>query len=50
MSAAEGQSHDDVDTCRICSMPSEDDRPLFYPCKCSGTIKYIHQDWSVLCA
>lgn len=38
-------AQDDVDTCRICSMPAEDDHPLFYPCKCSGTIKYIHQDW-----
>ncbi|EJD43727.1 hypothetical protein AURDEDRAFT_185325 [Auricularia subglabra TFB-10046 SS5] len=37
-------AHEDVDTCRICSMPGEDGRPLFYPCKCSGTIKYIHQD------
>jgi len=37
---------DDVDTCRICSMPGDDEHPLFYPCKCSGTIKFIHQDWS----
>ncbi|CAE6474360.1 unnamed protein product [Rhizoctonia solani] len=34
----------DVDTCRICSAPAEEDQPLFYPCKCSGTIRYIHQD------
>lgn len=33
------------DTCRICSAPGEPDQPLFYPCKCSGTIRYIHQDW-----
>ncbi|KIJ55634.1 hypothetical protein M422DRAFT_199944 [Sphaerobolus stellatus SS14] len=32
------------DTCRICSGPGEPDQPLFYPCKCSGTIRYIHQD------
>ncbi|KAG2142827.1 uncharacterized protein EDB93DRAFT_1241500 [Suillus bovinus] len=31
-------------TCRICSAPSDLDQPLFYPCKCSGTIRYIHQD------
>ncbi|KAH7105992.1 hypothetical protein BKA62DRAFT_688555 [Auriculariales sp. MPI-PUGE-AT-0066] len=36
--------HDDVDTCRICSMPSDEEHPLFYPCKCSGTIKFIHQE------
>ncbi|KZS94639.1 hypothetical protein SISNIDRAFT_410077 [Sistotremastrum niveocremeum HHB9708] len=34
----------DIDTCRICSAPAEPDAPLFHPCKCSGTIKYIHQD------
>ncbi|KAJ7777220.1 hypothetical protein B0H16DRAFT_1301759 [Mycena metata] len=32
------------DTCRICSAPAEVEQPLFYPCKCSGTIRYIHQD------
>jgi hypothetical protein len=34
-----------IDTCRICSAPAEPDQPLFHPCKCSGTIRYIHQDW-----
>ncbi|KAG8906763.1 hypothetical protein FRC01_007903, partial [Tulasnella sp. 417] len=29
--------------CRICGGPAEPDSPLFYPCKCSGTIRYIHQ-------
>src|SRR5258707_9838974 len=37
----------DQDTCRICSAPAEPDQPLFHPCKCSGTIRYIHQDWCV---
>ena len=35
------------DTCRICSTPGTDEQPLFHPCKCSGTIRYIHQDWYV---
>ncbi|KAI0085732.1 hypothetical protein BDY19DRAFT_964078 [Irpex rosettiformis] len=35
---------EDQDTCRICSGPAEPDQPLFYPCKCSGTIRYIHQE------
>ncbi|KAN0115651.1 hypothetical protein V8E52_006770 [Russula decolorans] len=39
----------DQDTCRICSAPAEPDQPLFHPCKCSGTIRYIHQDWCDLC-
>lgn len=35
---------EEQDTCRICSAPAEPDQPLYYPCKCSGTIRYIHQD------
>ncbi|KAI0685903.1 hypothetical protein BC835DRAFT_1523256 [Cytidiella melzeri] len=35
---------EEQDTCRICSAPAEPDQPLFYPCKCSGTIRYIHQE------
>ncbi|KAF8199121.1 RING-variant domain-containing protein [Pholiota molesta] len=38
------QEADEQDTCRICSAPAEPDQPLFHPCKCSGTIRYIHQD------
>ncbi|KAG1738893.1 uncharacterized protein EDB91DRAFT_1137224 [Suillus paluster] len=38
------QEAEEQDTCRICSAPGDSDQPLFYPCKCSGTIRYIHQD------
>ncbi|KAI1404483.1 hypothetical protein F4819DRAFT_447743 [Hypoxylon fuscum] len=34
----------DPDTCRICRGEGTQDEPLFYPCKCSGSIKYVHQD------
>ncbi|KAF2968615.1 hypothetical protein GQX73_g4986 [Xylaria multiplex] len=34
----------DLDTCRICRGEATDDEPLFFPCKCSGSIKYVHQD------
>ncbi|KAK0622444.1 hypothetical protein B0T14DRAFT_513885 [Immersiella caudata] len=34
----------DPDTCRICRGEGTEDEPLFYPCKCSGSIKYVHQD------
>ncbi|KAH8902457.1 hypothetical protein BR93DRAFT_887022 [Coniochaeta sp. PMI_546] len=34
----------DVDTCRICRGEGTPAEPLFYPCKCSGSIKYVHQD------
>lgn len=34
----------DADTCRICRGEGSDSEPLFHPCKCSGSIKYVHQD------
>ncbi|KAJ5287080.1 hypothetical protein N7478_002766 [Penicillium angulare] len=34
---------EDVDTCRICHGEATDEEPLFYPCKCSGSIKFVHQ-------
>ncbi|TPX10407.1 uncharacterized protein E0L32_008626 [Thyridium curvatum] len=34
----------DPDTCRICRGEATIEEPLFYPCKCSGSIKYVHQD------
>ncbi|KAL5531378.1 hypothetical protein ACEPAG_4255 [Sanghuangporus baumii] len=37
-------TQEEPDTCRICSAPAEPEAPLFHPCKCSGTIRYIHQD------
>ena len=30
--------------CRVCRVGDEPGRPLFYPCSCSGSIRYIHQD------
>ncbi|KAF2398028.1 hypothetical protein EJ06DRAFT_532394 [Trichodelitschia bisporula] len=35
---------DDVDTCRICRGEGTRMEPLFYPCKCSGSIKFVHQN------
>lgn len=34
----------DEETCRICRGEATDSQPLFFPCKCRGSIKYIHQD------
>lgn len=34
---------DDMDTCRICHGEATEEEPLFYPCKCSGSIKFVHQ-------
>ena len=33
--------------CRVCRSESTPDRPLYYPCVCTGSIKYIHQEWWV---
>ncbi len=30
--------------CRVCHGESEPDNQLFYPCKCDGSIRYVHQD------
>ncbi|CAM1505049.1 Fc.00g106860.m01.CDS01 [Cosmosporella sp. VM-42] len=30
--------------CRICRGEGTAEEPLFFPCKCSGSIKYVHQD------
>ncbi|CAN6616736.1 hypothetical protein TRVA0_006S03334 [Trichomonascus vanleenenianus] len=34
----------DQDTCRICRGEGSPEEPLFHPCKCSGSIKFVHQD------
>lgn len=33
----------DRPTCRICGEVSEEDAPLYHPCRCAGTIKYVHE-------
>ncbi|XP_009768208.1 probable E3 ubiquitin ligase SUD1 isoform X2 [Nicotiana sylvestris] len=35
---------EEEDVCRICRNPGEADNPLRYPCACSGSIKFVHQD------
>ncbi|KAK2743036.1 hypothetical protein FQN57_004992 [Myotisia sp. PD_48] len=34
---------DEPDTCRICRGEGTEEEQLFYPCKCSGSIKFVHQ-------
>ncbi|KAJ4295051.1 hypothetical protein N0V90_007059 [Kalmusia sp. IMI 367209] len=43
-SNAQVPDKDDVDTCRICRGEGTPEEPLFFPCKCSGSIKYVHQE------
>jgi len=37
-------SSDQAPTCRICRSDGTSDEPLFHPCKCSGSIKFVHQE------
>ncbi|PVD21136.1 hypothetical protein C0Q70_19302 [Pomacea canaliculata] len=30
--------------CRVCRCEGTSDKPLYYPCVCTGSIKYVHQD------
>ncbi|KAI1285561.1 E3 ubiquitin-protein ligase MARCHF6 [Halotydeus destructor] len=32
------------DICRVCRSEGASDKPLFHPCICTGSIKFIHQD------
>lgn len=32
------------ETCRICRSEGTSEEPLFYPCKCNGSIKFVHQE------
>jgi len=31
-------------TCRICRGEETPEEPLFYPCKCNGSIRFVHQE------
>lgn len=33
-----------MDICRVCRSEGAAERPLFHPCICTGSIKYIHQE------
>ena len=36
-----------VDICRVCRAEGTKEKPLYHPCICTGSIKYIHQEWLV---
>ncbi|XP_024527152.1 probable E3 ubiquitin ligase SUD1 [Selaginella moellendorffii] len=42
--AGAAAAEDEEDVCRICRTSGEDGSPLYYPCACSGSIKYVHQE------
>lgn len=38
------EDDEEGDVCRICRNPGDTDNPLRYPCACSGSIKFVHQE------
>ncbi|KAK9112728.1 hypothetical protein Scep_020247 [Stephania cephalantha] len=40
----EEEEEEEGDVCRICRNPGDADNPLRYPCACSGSIKFVHQE------
>nr|XP_033797690.1 E3 ubiquitin-protein ligase MARCH1 [Geotrypetes seraphini] len=38
----DGWSHD-LETCRICHCEGDDENPLITPCRCTGTLRFVHQ-------
>ena len=43
LDADNDKAFEEPDTCRICRGEGSEEEQLFYPCKCSGSIKYVHQ-------
>ena len=39
-----GSEEGDVERCRICRSAGTVKQPLHYPCKCAGSIKFVHQE------
>ncbi|KAI8337874.1 hypothetical protein BC941DRAFT_512879 [Chlamydoabsidia padenii] len=35
---------EDQEICRVCRCESTVQNPLYHPCKCSGSIRFVHQD------
>ncbi|KAL9415184.1 hypothetical protein AB3S75_043458 [Citrus x aurantiifolia] len=40
----EEEEEEEEEVCRICRNPGDPENPLRYPCACSGSIKFVHQD------
>lgn len=38
-------AHCTADICRVCRSEGTQDKPLYHPCVCTGSIKFIHQEW-----
>lgn len=40
---------DDVeeDVCRVCRLEADEENPMVHPCRCSGSVRWVHPDWYV---
>ncbi|KAI8375652.1 hypothetical protein EDC96DRAFT_496042 [Choanephora cucurbitarum] len=38
------ETEDEEEICRVCRSEATPEQPLFHPCKCAGSIRYVHQD------
>jgi hypothetical protein len=38
---------DDVeeDVCRVCRLEAHEENPMVHPCRCSGSVRWVHPDW-----
>jgi len=34
---------EEEDVCKVCRSPGEVDDPLFHPCACKGSVRFVHQ-------
>eukprot|EP01135_Chromosphaera_perkinsii_P000922 Nk52_evm20s153 gene=Nk52_evmTU20s153 len=41
VNGAEGNVEEDI--CRVCRSPGSPSEPLFHPCRCTGSIRFVHQ-------
>ncbi|WVQ64153.1 uncharacterized protein L199_002314 [Kwoniella botswanensis] len=44
MSAIPQHHEDEGDVCRVCRVEGDEADPLIYPCKCSGSVRFVHPD------
>ncbi|KAM4792759.1 E3 ubiquitin-protein ligase MARCHF6 isoform 5-T5 [Cyanocitta cristata] len=45
-----GAEEEEADICRVCRSEGTPEKPLYHPCVCTGSIKFIHQEWENLLA
>ncbi|XP_061588810.1 E3 ubiquitin-protein ligase MARCHF6-like isoform X3 [Cololabis saira] len=38
------ETAEEADICRVCRSEGTQDKPLYHPCVCTGSIKFIHQE------